>query len=123
MGISREWWPVTCTYCCWVTTFPRRWEPNSGSCDRLAASRRLELDWRTFIDAGELRSLLRRDLLQALLQRAGEFGLDIHELERLVQLAEEKPDERDKGGTDESSRGEAGRSGVILGREIWEEER
>jgi hypothetical protein len=86
------------------------------------AVRRLELDWRTFLDPDELRALLRRDLLRALLQRAGEVGLDMHELEQLLQLAEKESGEREKRTAEGSGRGEAGRSGVILGREIWEEE-
>jgi hypothetical protein len=87
------------------------------------AVRRLSLDWRTFSDSNELQSLLRRDLPRALLQRAEAFGLDMQELERLLQLAEEESGEQEKGAADEPGRGEAGRGGVILGREIWEEER
>jgi hypothetical protein len=87
------------------------------------AVRRLSLDWRTFSDPNELRALLRRDMLRALLQRAGALGLDMQELERLLQLAEEESAEQEKGAADEPGHGEAGRSGVILGREIWEGER
>lgn len=87
------------------------------------ATRRLALEWRTFSELHVLRTLLRRDLLRALLLRASPFGLDMDELERLLKLAEEEAGLRRGQGTDEPGRGEAGRSGVILGREIWEEER
>jgi hypothetical protein len=87
------------------------------------AIRRLALEWRAFSDPGELRPLFRRDLLRALLQRADEFGLDMQELEQLLQIVEEESGERENRTEEGSGRGEAGRSGVILGREIWEGER
>jgi hypothetical protein len=86
------------------------------------AVRRLDLAWRAFSEPDELRRLLRRDLLQALLQRAGQLGLALDELERLSRLLKnEGGPSRDRGG--QAGRGEAGHSGVILGREIWEESR
>jgi hypothetical protein len=87
------------------------------------ATRRPNLEWRTFPEPNVLRTLLRRDLLRALLLCASRLGLDMGELERLLKLAEEEPGLRQGHGTDEAGRGEAGRSGVILGREIWEQER
>ncbi len=87
----------------------------------LEAIRRLDLTWRAFSQLSELRRLLRRDLLQALLRDAARFGLEMNELERLLRLAEEEVGAKRGRGGEQPGRGEAGHSGVILGREIWEE--
>ena len=86
----------------------------------LEAVRRLDLAWRAFSGPGELRGLLRQDLLEALLREAIRLGLAMDELERLLRLEVGAKPTREG---EEPGRGEAGRSGVILGREIWEEER
>jgi hypothetical protein len=84
------------------------------------AIRRLDVDWRPFSTLHALRALMVRDLLQALLQQAVRLGLDLAELERLLGLAQDEARELEKGQV-RPRRGEAGKSGVILGREVWED--
>jgi hypothetical protein len=85
------------------------------------AVRRLEVRWHTFSDLGALRTLFARDLLQALLRQAVSLGLDLAELERLLGLAQDEADRLEKRHPMQQPRGEAGRSGIILGREVWED--
>ena len=80
------------------------------------------IEWRSFATPAGFRALLRRDLLQALLQQAIRLGLDLDELERLLDLAQNDVERVTKGVDSTESRREAGHSGVILGREIWEVE-
>jgi hypothetical protein len=86
------------------------------------AIRRLDLDWHPFATLRALHALLSRDLLRALLQQAVRLGLDLDELERLLARAQA---EAEAVGQDQvrRRRGEAGKSGVILGREVWEDGR
>ena len=84
------------------------------------AIRRLDVAWRSFSTLHALRTLLSRDLLQALLQRAVRLGLDLAELERLLARAQDEADKLE-GSQLSRRRGEAGESGVILGREVWED--
>ena len=86
------------------------------------AVRRLDIEWRPFSSPDLLRVWLTRDLLQALLQQAMALGLDLHELEEQLKLAQEEADRASPQRGTERRRGEAGRSGVILGREVWEGE-
>jgi hypothetical protein len=85
------------------------------------AVRRLDVRWRTFSAPSALRTWFTRDLLRALLEQAVPLGLDLAELERLLGLAQDEADRLEKGHRGERERGEAGRSGVILGREVWED--
>jgi hypothetical protein len=90
------------------------------------AVRRVDVQWRAFTDMDALAVWFARDLLQALLKRAVPLGLDLAELERLLGLAQDEADQLDAAygvarRPAQRQRGEAGRSGVILGREIWEE--
>ena len=85
------------------------------------AVRRLDVRWRTFSAPDALRTWFARDLLQALLKQAVSLGLDLVELERLLGLAQNEADQLEQGHRAERRRGEAGRSGVILGREVWED--
>jgi hypothetical protein len=87
------------------------------------AVRRLRVSTRSFTAVDALRRWAQHDLLQALLGRAEELGLDMDELERLLKLAQEATAALRGADGPGAQRGEAGRSGVILGREIWEEER
>jgi hypothetical protein len=86
------------------------------------ALRRLQVEWRGFSAPDELRVAFTRDLLQAILRRATELGLELDELEGLLELARQANDERERGEEPGPQRGDAGKSGVILGREIWEPE-
>lgn len=99
---------------------PLAYRKNAGrSPSAQDAVRRLDLEWREFATPQELRSSFERELVRAMLQRAGQLDLDMNEVERLSELAQEaerKETENQSGGR----RGEAGRSGVILGREVWE---
>jgi hypothetical protein len=85
------------------------------------AVRRLDIRWRAFGVPDALRTWFARDVLQALLNQAVSLGLGLAELERLLGLAQDKADQLEQGHRAERRRGEAGRSGVILGREVWED--
>lgn len=84
------------------------------------AVRRLDLGWREYSEVSAFRSLFERDLLQAVLRRATPLGLDLGEVERLMDLAREAESVATAAQMDRR-RGDAGRSGVILGREIWDD--
>ena len=72
--------------------------------------------------------MFRRDLLQAVLKQATTLGLALNEVQRLIEQArlDDQAREADAGAGQGSAeqvdrrRGEAGRSGRILGREVWE---
>lgn len=84
------------------------------------AVRRLRLEWRVFSEPDDLRMLFLQDLVNAVLDRAARIGLEIGELERLLELSR-GAEQRAQAGTGEiRGRGDAGKSGVILGREVWE---
>ncbi|MBN1639789.1 MAG: hypothetical protein JXA09_01045 [Anaerolineae bacterium] len=87
------------------------------------AVRRVRAEWRSFSTLDALRRWFQHDLLQALLRRAEELGLDMVELERLLSLAQEETGALQGPPEPGAERGEAGRSGIILGREVWEGER
>jgi GNAT superfamily N-acetyltransferase len=82
--------------------------------------RRIELEWRMFADPDSLRVWVARDLLHALLRQATVLGLDLNELERLLGRAQEEAEHLSGAQQAGRRRGEAGKSGVILGREVWE---
>jgi hypothetical protein len=82
--------------------------------------RRLHIEWRVFSFPDYLRTVFTRDVLQAVVRRAIEFGLDLDELERLLELARQADRELGAEGGAGRQRGDAGRSSVILGREVWE---
>ncbi len=63
-----------------------------------------------FQDTAAFSKRLRRDLAGALLERAGRFGLELHEVEALRQIPEEPDEIADEGGLG------AGQGGVIIGR-------
>jgi len=89
------------------------------------AFRRMKANWRVFTQPEELRRLLSADLVQVLLRRATQFGLELQELEKLSELArpdgESRQDEREAT-TRARPEGDVERGGVILGREIWQDE-
>jgi hypothetical protein len=85
----------------------------------LDAIRVSSLDWQVFSTPDKLYRLFRRDLLRALVQQATAFGLDMGELQGLLKTAQQQA-ERLSDREAHESRGEAGDSGVILGREVWE---
>jgi hypothetical protein len=84
------------------------------------AVRRMELEWRPFADLDTLRVWVTRDLLQFLLRQATVLGLDMSELEHLLGLAQEEAEHLSGARQAGRRHGEAGKSGVILGREVWE---
>jgi len=85
----------------------------------LDAVRSLSMDWQVFPTPDQLHRLFRQDLLRALVQQATAFGLDMNELQGLLRTAQQQV-ELETGTGAHESRGEAGDSGVILGREVWE---
>ena len=84
------------------------------------AVRRLGIEWRVFSTPQVLRSWFKRDLLKSLLRQAIAFGLDLTELEGLLKLAQDDLDHKEGERGPAHGRSEAGRSGIILGREVWE---
>lgn len=83
------------------------------------AVRTLEVTWQRFSDAAAFSAVFKRDLLRALLDVGPALGLDLADIEGLLksQQAEGKEAESPEG---DVGRGHAGRSGRILGREIWQ---
>jgi hypothetical protein len=83
------------------------------------AIRRLNMEWHPFSDPSQLRALFERHLLRRVLREATRLGLEMDEVERLMELAQEteRETEAEDGGR---RRGDAGSSGVILGREVFE---
>jgi hypothetical protein len=91
----------------------------------LDAVRTLDLTWQRFSSSEGLREMFRRDLLQAVLKQATMLGLELDEVQRLLEQArkiEADADQNTIGRRSDRRRGEAGRSGRILGREVWEAE-
>jgi len=91
----------------------------------LDAVRTLDLTWQRFSSPEELRTKFRRDLLQAVLKQATMLRLELDEVQRLLEQAREIEADADQGAAGrqvERRRAEAGRSGRILGREVWEAE-
>lgn len=100
------------------------------------ALRTLDLAWQRFSSAEQFRTMFRRDLLQAVLRQATTLGLALGEVERLMEQKRQPDAPRLRGAAsgadaDDSGAGaervdrrrsEAGRSGRILGREVWEAE-
>jgi len=86
------------------------------------ALRRLHLEWREFSTLQKLRLAFTQDLLQAILRQATELGLELDELESLLELARQADRERETSEGSGHRRSDADKSGVILGREIWETE-
>ena len=85
------------------------------------ALRALDLTWHRFSAPERLRTMFRRDLLQAVLKQATTLGLALGEVQRLIEQAREA-DAGESAEQVDRRRGEAGRSGRILGREVWEAE-
>jgi hypothetical protein len=84
------------------------------------AARRPDVEWQGYSSLPEFRSLLEKELLASLLQRAAQLRLELNEIEGLAErsrAAMQVP----TASQGEHHRGDAGRSGVILGREVWEE--
>ena len=96
----------------------------------LDAVRTLDLTWQRFssseVGAGAfppLRTMFQRDLLRAVLKQATMLRLELDEVQRLLEQAREIEADADQSATGrqlERRRAEAGRSGRILGREVWE---
>jgi hypothetical protein len=84
------------------------------------AVRTLDLSWQRFSTLDAFRSMFKRDLLQAVLQQATALGLELDEVQRLVELSREAAEEDSTRREPGRGRGDAGRSGRILGREVWE---
>ncbi len=82
------------------------------------AIRSLDVQWQVFSDPQEFLALFRRDLVRALLQEAPKVGLELGEVEHLMELAREADTAVVTGQADRRD-GDAGRSAVILGREVW----
>jgi hypothetical protein len=95
--------------------FRKKCTPSPSAQD---AIRRLDIEWRVFVSSAQLRQLFTRDLSQAMLLHATQLGLEVKELEGLSEWArqlENEPEEEPA-----SRHHDAGRSGVILGREVWD---
>jgi hypothetical protein len=84
------------------------------------AARQLDVAWQSYASLPEFRSLLEKELLASLLQRAGQLRLELNEIESLSERSRAAKQEP-AASQGERHRGDAGRSGVILGREVWEE--
>ena len=82
------------------------------------AIRTLDVKWQVYSDPQMFLGLFRRDLVHALLQEAPRLGLLLPEVERLAEL-EKEADATAATEKAEGPRGDAGRSAVILGREVW----
>jgi hypothetical protein len=99
--------------------FRRRTSHSPSSQDTM---RRLD-HWHVFTTATEFRPLFTRVLIHAVVRQATQLGLGLEELERLLELVQTDDERATETGAEGRRRAEAGRSGVILGREIWETER
>jgi hypothetical protein len=84
------------------------------------ALRTLEMDWQRFTSVDGFRDLFRDDLLRALLGRAAALGLELDEIERLTLQSQGSKPKRAQGTDLDRRRSDAGQSGRILGREVWE---
>jgi hypothetical protein len=84
------------------------------------AARTLDVAWQRCSTLEAFRSMFRRDLLQAVLQQATVLGLELDEVQRLVELSRETEQAGPAGGEPGRGQGDAGRSGRILGREVWD---
>jgi hypothetical protein len=78
------------------------------------ALRQRDVPWEVFASAGELEALLIRRLARAVLERGGQLGLDLDDVEGLLALAGKQEEERTH---EPDRRSGAGRSGMILGRD------
>lgn len=87
------------------------------------AVRQLEIRWHTFATAEEFRSLFARELIQAIVQQATQLGLELDEVERLLERIQASSDSSEETPAAGRRQSDAGKSGVILGREIWETDR
>jgi hypothetical protein len=88
------------------------------------AVRTLDLSWHEFSSTERFRAMFQRDLLQAVLKQATSLGLVLGEVQRLIEQARELEGADDKRTIEHTARqrGEAGQSGRILGREVWQTE-
>jgi hypothetical protein len=86
------------------------------------AVRTLDLTWHRYSSPGGFRSMFRRDLHQAVLEQAPALGLHLGEVRRLLQRSDEAEAAREDPQQVDRQREDAGRSGSILGREVWEAE-
>jgi len=81
------------------------------------AIRTCDVEWQVYSGVHEFLPLFRRDLVHALLRDAQSLGLELREVERLMELASDA-DAAAAMGQAGRPRGDAGRSAVILGREV-----
>jgi hypothetical protein len=91
------------------------------------AMRTLDLTWHRYASVDDLRATFRRDLLKAVLEQATTLGLALGEVQRLVEqvrrVEQAEAEAKEERAQDlDRRRGEAGRSGRILGREVWQAE-
>jgi hypothetical protein len=87
------------------------------------AVRTLEVRWQPYSTLSAFRSLFKRDLLRALLDEGSALGLDMTDVERLVQerqAAGAISDDTAERRLEASGPRGAGNSGRILGREVWQ---
>jgi len=83
------------------------------------ALRSWDVRWCRFSDSAELRAQLYQHIARAVLDDATRLRLHLQDIENLAQLT--KRSERSDSDLYQGRRsGEAGRNGVILGREVWE---
>jgi hypothetical protein len=88
------------------------------------AVRTLELAWQRFSSLERFRAIFRQDLLRKVLDQATTLGLGLREVQRLVELVREDREGKEPEALEgvDRRRSEAGQSGRILGREVWEVE-
>jgi hypothetical protein len=88
------------------------------------AIRTLDVAWQLIPSPERLRTVFRRDLLEAVLQQATKLGLGLGEVHRLIEQARDADKDNDTEAEEQVDRRrtEAGRGGRILGREVWESE-
>jgi hypothetical protein len=83
------------------------------------AVRTLDVKWQRFSSLAAFSASFKRDLLRALLGVGPALGLDLADVERLLKDQQSEGSESTDLGVDRR-RGEAGHSGRILGREVWQ---
>lgn len=82
------------------------------------AMRTLDLTWQRYSSAAAFGARFKRDLVRALLDVGPTLGLDLADLEHLLKG---QPEEGTEAVEEETvGLGHAGRSGRILGREVWQ---
>ena len=83
------------------------------------AVRTLDVEWQRYADPAAFAARFRRDLLRALLDVGPSLGLDLADVERLLKDTQAEGTQAEEM-EEPAGQGHAGRSGRILGREVWQ---